>query len=159
MLKRNVLSLFIIISTLVTYMPMHANEDHALTWHTCTQPLHEHTIFDTCMDLWSTVDLIHAINADPHVKNNSMHLIYNSMMMLARKSHATKRVVQRSLAFELISVINSLKEAFIRVFYECDSEIFRESLLLLDGLIVDLARSNENVEEIPISDMQYDSET
>lgn len=94
-----------------------------------------------CMDLWTKIDLVQAINTDQKVRKEVLKELAKGISILCSSREKIKKPVYRSRessTYDTIALIIALKNAFEAVFKETDSALYASSLKLLNGMIEEL---------------------
>ena len=91
-----------------------------------------------CMELWTKIDLLQAINAHERYKEEILKEFTKSIERLYRCSNKIKQKIYRSRHSsgpDTIMLIYAIKEAYETVFKESTNEHFKASLALLNRTI------------------------
>jgi len=106
-----------------------SQECHALTACTVQQIQTEKDFLEVCMALWTTIDLMQAIKADPQLKQEIVEIIHKDVKMLAQTN---KEIVQNH---DYVALLVALRESFKVVFEKLHSEVYVATLALFNGMI------------------------
>ncbi len=108
-------------------------------WHCSTEKVRTPQEFsELCMELWTKIDLVQAINADQELKKNilkelnkGIETLYCSSKKLNKKIYRT----HRANASEPLALVMAVREAFSLAFKESRDKHFLSSYALLNRLI------------------------
>lgn len=131
---------------------MRAEEQQAI-WSCSPRTIQSHQDFcTTCMDLWTKIDLVQAINSDHVVKQQVLVELVQCIRMLHVAAEKIKQPIYRSREssyYDTISLILALKNAFEVVFKDTDPFLYGASLQLFNGMIEELVTPADIESEVP----------
>ncbi len=120
---------------------MKAHNDRPF-WHCSPEKVRTPQEFsELCMELWTKIDLVQAINTDQALKKNilkelnkGIETLYCSSKKLNKKIYRTHRASIR----EPLLLVMAIREAFLLTFKESRDKHFLSSYTLLNQLIAQL---------------------